>query len=156
MLLPWWKKMRGEAVTLPKAYCISLARDTALWTYIDFTRVIFFNFMFRSACDGWQKQAMCLHQVVRSSVNPPPKPLKCLWVFWRTFLSWTEVSEWHSRFKASQVSAENYERSGWPNTSKMTENAEKFKNSSIKTVDEQSMSSQTSLGSVTHMGCARS
>jgi hypothetical protein len=37
---------------------------------------------------------------------------------------------------------------GRPSTSKTTENVEKFKNSSMKTVAEQSMSSQTPLGSV--------
>jgi hypothetical protein len=71
-------------------------------------------------------------------------------------LSSTELSEWHSRFKVGQVSAENNERLGRPNTSKMTENAEKFDNSFTKTIDEQSMSSQMPLGSVTHMECARS
>jgi hypothetical protein len=37
-------------------------------------------------------------------------------------LSWTEVSEWHSSFKAGQVSTEDDERSGQPSTSKTTEN----------------------------------
>jgi hypothetical protein len=39
-------------------------------------------------------------------------------------LSWTVVFEWHSRFKAGQVSAEDDERSGRPSTSKTTENVE--------------------------------
>jgi hypothetical protein len=34
--------------------------------------------------------------------------------------------EWHSCFKASQVSVEDDKRSGQPSTSKMTENVEKF------------------------------
>jgi hypothetical protein len=63
-------------------------------------------------------------------------------------LSWTAIFEWQSRFMASHVPAED-EHSGQPSTSKMTENVEKFKNSSSKTVTEQSMSSQTPLGSVT-------
>jgi hypothetical protein len=39
-------------------------------------------------------------------------------------LSRTEVSEWHSRFKASQLSVEDDKRSGQPSTSKTTENVE--------------------------------
>jgi hypothetical protein len=36
------KEMRGEAkVTLPQAHCIILPHDTALWTCIFFTRVLF-------------------------------------------------------------------------------------------------------------------
>jgi hypothetical protein len=45
-------------------------------------------------------------------------------------LSWTAVFEWHSHFKANQVSVEDDELSGRPGTSKMTENVEKFENSS--------------------------
>jgi hypothetical protein len=39
----------------------------------------------------------------------------------------TAVFIWHSRFKAGQVSVEDDERSGWPSTSKMTENVEKIR-----------------------------
>jgi hypothetical protein len=39
-------------------------------------------------------------------------------------LSQTVVFEWHSHFKASQVLAEDDERSGRQSTSKMTENVE--------------------------------
>jgi hypothetical protein len=42
-------------------------------------------------------------------------------------LSWTAVFEWHSRFEASQMSVEDYKRSGWPSTSKTTENVEKIR-----------------------------
>jgi hypothetical protein len=42
-------------------------------------------------------------------------------------LSQTAVFEWHSHFKASQVSAEYDERSGRPSTRKMTENIEKIR-----------------------------
>jgi hypothetical protein len=42
-------------------------------------------------------------------------------------LSWTAVFEWHSRFKAGRVSAEDDERSGRPSTSKTTENVEKIR-----------------------------
>jgi hypothetical protein len=41
-------------------------------------------------------------------------------------LSRTAVFEWHSRFKAGQVSVEDDECSGRPSTSKMTENVEKI------------------------------
>jgi hypothetical protein len=53
-------------------------------------------------------------------------------------LSWTAIYEWHSLFKADWVSVEDYERSGWPSTCKTTESVEKFENSSMKTVTEQS------------------
>jgi hypothetical protein len=39
-------------------------------------------------------------------------------------LSWTVDFQWHSHFKAGQVSVEDDKRSGWPSTSKMTENVE--------------------------------
>jgi hypothetical protein len=41
-------------------------------------------------------------------------------------LSWTTVFEWHSCFKAGWVSVQDYECSGWPSTSKTTENVEKI------------------------------
>jgi hypothetical protein len=37
------------------------------------------------------------------------------------------VFQWHSRFKAGQVSVEDDERSGRPGTSKTTENVEKIR-----------------------------
>jgi hypothetical protein len=61
------------------------------------------------------------------------------------FLSRTAVFERHSRFKAGRVSVEDDERSGRPSTGKTTDNVEKIENSSMKTVAEQSMSSQTPL-----------
>jgi hypothetical protein len=64
-------------------------------------------------------------------------------------LSQTAVSEWHSRFKAGPVSTEDDERSGRPNTTiKTKKDVKKFDNSSTKSIAEQSMSSQTPLGSV--------
>jgi hypothetical protein len=60
-------------------------------------------------------------------------------------LSMAAVFEWHSRFKASRVSVEDDEHSGLPSTTKMAENVE-FKNSSMRAVAKQSMSSQTMLG----------
>jgi hypothetical protein len=53
-------------------------------------------------------------------------------------LSRTEVSEWHSRFKAGRLPIEDGKRPGRPSTSKTIE----------KTIAEQSLSSQTPLGSV--------
>jgi hypothetical protein len=63
-------------------------------------------------------------------------------------LGWTAVSDWHSCFKAGWVSGEDGERSGQPSTSKMAKNVDKFENSPTKAIAEQSMSSQTPLGSV--------
>jgi hypothetical protein len=60
----------------------------------------------------------------------------------------TVVFEWHSHFKAGQVSVEDDERSGRPSTSKTTEDVEKFENSSTKAIAKQSTSSQTPLGSI--------
>jgi hypothetical protein len=45
-------------------------------------------------------------------------------VFGERSLSWIAVFEWHSHFKAGQVSIEDDEHSGRPGTSKTTENAE--------------------------------
>jgi hypothetical protein len=46
------------------------------------------------------------------------------------------------------VSIEDDERSGRPRTSKTTENLKKFENLSTEAIAEQSMGSQTPLGSV--------
>jgi hypothetical protein len=63
-------------------------------------------------------------------------------------LSPTVVFEWHSCYMARRLSIEDDERSGQSSTSKMIEMLKKFENSSTKTIDKQSMSSQTLLGSV--------
>jgi hypothetical protein len=42
-------------------------------------------------------------------------------------LSWTAIFKWHSCFKVDQVSVEDDEHSGWPSTSKTTENVEKIR-----------------------------
>jgi hypothetical protein len=47
-------------------------------------------------------------------------------VFGEHSLSQTAVFEWHSHFKAGQVSVEDDKRSGRPGASKMTENVEKI------------------------------
>jgi hypothetical protein len=64
--------------------------------------------------------------------------------FGEYFLRQTVDFEWHSHFKAGQVSVEDDECSGRPST----RNQQKFENSSTKTVTEQSMNSQTPLRSV--------
>jgi hypothetical protein len=61
-------------------------------------------------------------------------------------LNRTVVFEWHSHFKAGRMSVEDDERSGRPSTNKTAANIEKYENSSMKVVAEQSMSSQTPLG----------
>jgi hypothetical protein len=63
-------------------------------------------------------------------------------------LSQTAVSEWHSRFKAGQVSVEDDECSGRPSTSKTIENIEKIQELIHEDCRQQSMSLQTLLGSV--------
>jgi hypothetical protein len=68
-------------------------------------------------------------------------------VFGEHSSSRTAVFEWHSCFKDCRISVEDDERSGRPGTSKMTM-LKKFENSLTKTIAEQSVSSQTLLGSV--------
>jgi hypothetical protein len=63
-------------------------------------------------------------------------------------LSWRAVFEWHSRFKAGQVSAEDEKVLGDQTPAKRQKMLKKFENSSTKTVTEQSMSSQMPLRSV--------
>jgi hypothetical protein len=63
-------------------------------------------------------------------------------------LSWKAIFEWHSCFKVGWVSVEDDECSGRPSTSRTTEILKKFENATMKTVVEQSMSSQTPLESV--------
>jgi hypothetical protein len=62
-------------------------------------------------------------------------------------LSRTVDFEWHSCFKASQVSVEDDERSGRP-PAKRQKMLKKFKNSFTKSIAVQSTSSQTPLESV--------
>jgi hypothetical protein len=99
--------------------------------------------------DGKIKQRVCIKFCVKLGKSAT-NTLKMLHEAFREHsLSRTAVSEWHSCFWAGRVSVEDDERSGRPSTSKTTENVEKkFKNSSMKTVAEHSMSLQTPLGSV--------
>jgi hypothetical protein len=140
--------VRGEAkITLLKAYCVSLPHDTAS-EHALFLHKFFLHFVFHSVCDGWKNQGTCLQQVLPESlVNPLPLEM-LLEAFGQHSSSRTAVFEWHSHFKAGQVSVEDDECSGRPSTSKTTEDVEKFENSSTKTIAEQSTSSQTPLGSI--------
>jgi hypothetical protein len=97
--------------------------------------------LFHFVCDGWQNRAVCLCIKFRN-------PEMLHEYFGEHSLSRTAIFEWHSHFKDGRVLFEDDERSGQPSTSKTTENVEKIENSSMKTVAEQSMSSQTPLGSV--------
>jgi hypothetical protein len=77
-----------------------------------FLQECFSDFEFRFVCDGWQNQATCLHQVLRElgkSATKTPEMLRK--AFGEHCLSWTAVSEWHSRFKAGRVSVEDDKRS---------------------------------------------
>lgn len=53
-------------------------------------------------------------------------------------LRWTKVFEWPAHFKASRMSLDEG-HSGGPSTSKPHKNVEKFVNSSMKTINKQSM-----------------
>jgi hypothetical protein len=82
----------------------------------------FFDFMFRFffAMDGKIKQCVCLTFCVKLGTSAT-KTLEMLReAFGEHYLNWTVVSEWHSHFKASQVSDD--KRSGQPSTRKTTEN----------------------------------
>jgi hypothetical protein len=62
--------------------------------------------------DGKIEQCVCIKFCMKLS-NLLPKPLEMLReAFAEHSLSWTAVFEWHSCFKASKVSAEDYECSG--------------------------------------------
>jgi hypothetical protein len=70
--------------------------------------------MFHFVCDGWQNQATCLHKFFCVKLGKSArKPLKMLHeAFGEHSLSQTEVSEWHSHFKAGRVLVEDDECSG--------------------------------------------
>jgi hypothetical protein len=101
-----------------------------------------------SAIGGKIEQHVCIKFCVKLSKSTT-EILEMLCVaFGEHSLSWTAVFEWHSSFKAGRVSVEDDKRSGQPTTNKMTENVDKFENSSRKTVAEKFMSTHTLLGSV--------
>jgi hypothetical protein len=90
---------------------------TLLCEHALFLNECFFDFMFHFVCDGWQNQA--------SSATETLEMLRE--TFGEHSLSRTAVFEWHSRFKAGQVSVKDDERSGRPSTTKTTENVEKIR-----------------------------
>jgi hypothetical protein len=104
--------MRGEAkLTLPQAYYISLPRDTALLTRIVFTRLLF-RLLVLFCLDGKIEQCVCIKFCVKLS-KAATETLEILrQAFGEHSLSWTAVFEWHSHFKAGQVSVEDDKHSG--------------------------------------------
>jgi hypothetical protein len=142
--------MRGEAkVTLLQAYCISLPCDTALWTRIIFTQVLF-----RLSVFLWLQWMVKSSNVSASSffVKLSKTATETLEILCEAFgehsLRQRAGFKWHSCFKDGWVSVDDDERSGQPSTSKMTENAEKIWELIHEDRPEQSMSSQTPLGSI--------
>jgi transposase len=79
-----------------------------------------------SVMDGKIKQRVCIKFCVKLSKSTT-ETLKMLREASGEYLSSRKaVSEWHSRFKAGRVSAEDDERSGRPSTSKMAEHVEEI------------------------------
>jgi hypothetical protein len=72
--------------------------------------------------DGKIKQRVCIKFCVKHGKSATETFEIFHEAFGENSLSWTVVSEWHSCFKASRVSAEDDECSGRPSTSKATEN----------------------------------
>jgi hypothetical protein len=98
--------------------------------------------------DGKIEQCICIKFCVKLGKSATETLEMLRKAFGEHCLSRAVDFEWHSHFKAGQVSVQDDKRSGRPGTSKTTENAEKIRELIIKTVAEQSMSSQTPLGSV--------
>jgi hypothetical protein len=76
--------------------------------------------------DGKIKQYVCIKfcmKLSKSNTEISEMPRED---FGEHSLSWTAVFEWHSRFKAGQVAAEDDKCSGRPSTSRMTEDVEKI------------------------------
>jgi hypothetical protein len=93
--------MRGEAkVTFPQTYCISVPCDTAVNAHGFYMSAFSTSCFVLSEMDG-KNRATCLHQVLRESISPLLKPLKCfVRPLENILLSRTVVFERHSRFKA--------------------------------------------------------
>jgi hypothetical protein len=98
--------------------------------------------------DGKTEQRVCIKFCVKLGKSATDTLEMLCEAFGEHSLSRAVVFKWHSLFKADRVLVEEEEHSGQPSTSKTTENVEKFKNSSTKTVTEQSMCSQTLLWSL--------
>jgi hypothetical protein len=108
----------------------------------------FFDVFVFCVLDDKIEQRVCIKFCVKLGKSPIETLEMLREAFGERSLSRTAVFEWHSRFKAGRVSVDD-NRSGRPCTIKTTENVEKkFDNSSTKTVVEQSMSLQISLGSI--------
>jgi hypothetical protein len=58
------------------------------------------------------------------------------------------IFEWHSRFKAGRLTVEDDERSGDQALAECQKMLKKFESLSMKTIAEQSINSQTPVGSV--------
>jgi hypothetical protein len=102
-----------------------------------------------SAMDGKIEQHVCIKFCVKLSKSTTEiLEMLCEAFGEHSSLSWIAVFEWHSRFKAGQVSVEDDNLQSDQAPAKRQKMLKKFENSSMKTVAEQSMSSQTLLGSV--------
>jgi hypothetical protein len=108
----------------------SLFHQSDMWhrtmsTHCFYTSAFSTSCFILSTKDGKIKQHVC----IKFCVKLDKSAIETLEILRKAFeehsLSRTVVFEWHLRFKASWVSAEDNERSGWPSTSK-TENMEKI------------------------------
>jgi hypothetical protein len=77
--------------------------------------------------DGKIKQRVCIMFHVKLGKSATETPEMLHEAFGEFSLRRTAVSEWHSRFKADQMSVEEDKRSGRPSTNKTTENTEKIR-----------------------------
>jgi transposase len=77
--------------------------------------------------DGKIEQRVCIKFCVKLDKFTTETPEMLCEAFGEHSLSQTVVYEWHSRFKAGQVSAEDDKRPGRPSTTKTTENVEKIR-----------------------------
>jgi hypothetical protein len=77
--------------------------------------------------DGKIEQHVCIKFCVKLGKSGTKNLEMLREPFGEPSLSWTAVFEWHSRFKAGQVSVEDDKCSGRPSTSKTTENVEKIR-----------------------------
>jgi hypothetical protein len=101
-----------------------------------------------SATDGKIEQCVCIKFCVKLGKSVT-KILEMLHeALGEHSLSWTVFLQWHSCFKAGRVSDKDEERSERPCTSKQQKMLKKFKNSSRKTVIEQSTSLRTPARSI--------
>jgi hypothetical protein len=71
--------------------------------------------------DGTIEQCVCIKFCVKLG-NFTSETREMLCEAFGHSLSWTVVSEWHSRFNVVRMSVEHDKHSGQPSTSKMTEN----------------------------------